>query len=307
MSKRLHAVINPASGQDQPILNTLNNVLHPAGIDWDISLTKKSGDAQRFARQAAEGGADVVAVYGGDGTVMEAASGLMGLETPLAVFPGGTANVFSVTVGIPKPLKQAIELALRALQGEAGYKIKPVDLAQLNGNELFILRLGAGFEAEQDARATRELKDKAGRLAYSMAGLQTLKKLPMARYRLTLDGEVHEAEGISLMVANTTNTGVPGVYLSPGNDVGDGLLDVVVFEPTRSESVFTILSFNLFRSPEEVKADFEKIRLREYWQAKEILVDADPPQRMVIDGEDAGFTPCRVSVLPHAVNVIVPG
>ena len=42
---RVHVVINPASGKDEPILNTLNDVFHAHGVDWDVSITHKYGDA----------------------------------------------------------------------------------------------------------------------------------------------------------------------------------------------------------------------------------------------------------------------
>ncbi|GAG49761.1 unnamed protein product, partial [marine sediment metagenome] len=52
MLKKIHIIINPASGQPQPILNQLNDIFHPAEVEWGISITQKSGDAARFARQA---------------------------------------------------------------------------------------------------------------------------------------------------------------------------------------------------------------------------------------------------------------
>jgi diacylglycerol kinase family enzyme len=88
MSKHIHVVINPASGQPAAILNTINRVFHPAGIEWDISLTKSSGDARRYAQKAVTDGADIVAAYGGDGTVMEVSQGVMGSQVPLAILPG---------------------------------------------------------------------------------------------------------------------------------------------------------------------------------------------------------------------------
>src|SRR4051794_19444696 len=103
-------IINPASGQDRPILGILNRVFHAAGINWEVGLTKQSGDALRMAREAVIAGADVVAVYGGDGTVMEVATGLSGSDVPLAIFPGGTANVMAVELGIPGALEEAVAL-----------------------------------------------------------------------------------------------------------------------------------------------------------------------------------------------------
>ena len=79
---KVHVIINPAAGQDEPILNVLNDVFHPAGVAWEISLTHKSGDATRLAAEAAAAGVDLVAAYGGDGTRMEVANGLLGTGVP---------------------------------------------------------------------------------------------------------------------------------------------------------------------------------------------------------------------------------
>ena len=49
MNKRIHVVINPASGQPEPILHTLNPVFRPTGVDWDVSTTKENGDGMKYA------------------------------------------------------------------------------------------------------------------------------------------------------------------------------------------------------------------------------------------------------------------
>ena len=85
--KRVLVIINPAAGHDEPILNTLNDVFHSAGVDWDIRITHKFGDATRLAKEAVEMGVDLVAGYGGDGTQMEVANGLLGSGIPLAILP----------------------------------------------------------------------------------------------------------------------------------------------------------------------------------------------------------------------------
>ena len=70
---RIHVVVNPASGKDKPIINILNRVFNRYGVDWDVSITRKYGDATAFARRAATNGYDLVAGYGGDGTEIEPA------------------------------------------------------------------------------------------------------------------------------------------------------------------------------------------------------------------------------------------
>jgi diacylglycerol kinase (ATP) len=294
-------VINPSSGKNRPILNTLNDVFHAHQVDWDVSLTKQSGDATRLVRQAAESGADVVGIYGGDGSVMEAACGLMGSDTPLAIFPGGTANVMSVELGIPGDLRRAAELVCTDPK-----RIQEIDMAQLNGKQYFILRLAMGFEAEMIRQSTREAKDRFGRLAYIMSGILALKSPLNTRYRFDLDGKEVVGEGISCMLANTTNIGLPDVNLGQQSDVADGLLDVIVFRNADRDSILKALTFSVNRSESEIRQDLKELKIAQHWRARNISVEADPPQYLNMDGEIVGQTPCQVAVIPKAVRIIVP-
>src|SRR5690242_11857289 len=189
--KRIHVIINPISGQPQPVLYTLNAVFRAAGVKWDVSITHERGDASRAAKSAAARGVDVVAVYGGDGTVLEAATGLLGTTTPLAILPGGTANILSVELGIPHDLAAATRIAC----GEDS-TVQKVDLGQ-SGERFFIQRIGIGLDADKVNRATRELKQKYGRLAYSIGWLQAVHETPIAHYKLQLDGREEDCDGVT--------------------------------------------------------------------------------------------------------------
>ena len=161
--QRVHVVINPASGQNQPILNILNDVFHSAGIKWDNSLTHSAGDATRQAREAAASGVDLVAAYGGDGTQMEVANGLMGTGVPQAILAGGTGNAMAHELGVSLDLKEAAQLIV------SSGKRRAVDLARI-GDRAFMLRVYTGVTSEE--AATREEKDKLGQLAYIQAYLR---------------------------------------------------------------------------------------------------------------------------------------
>ena len=80
-NKRIHVVINPAAGKDEPILNVLNDVFQKHDIEWRASVTYKYGDATEVAQQAAADGYDIVAGYGGDGTQHEIANGIIGTNS----------------------------------------------------------------------------------------------------------------------------------------------------------------------------------------------------------------------------------
>ncbi len=292
MPRKIHAIINPASGQPQPILHTLNSVFHPLGIDWDIFITKESGDAERFARLSAASGADVVAAYGGDGTVMEAARGLRGSQTPLAILPGGTANLMSVELGVPKNLAQAAAVA-----ADPKSKVRVVDAGLLGGQTHFLLRVGLGFAARKVEIADRELKDRFGIMAYSIGALKALTETEKAHYRLTLDGKLHETDGFSCLVDNAGNIGFAGLGLK-SILIDDGLLDVIVIRDARIRS-WVAVGAGLGGA----KLNPEYIR---HWQAREITIEADPPQPVQMDGELAGQTPVSIQVVPGWVRILTP-
>jgi YegS/Rv2252/BmrU family lipid kinase len=291
MAPKVHVVINPASGQPQPVLNTLNSVFHPAGIEWDISITKESGDAERFARQAAASGADVVAAYGGDGTVMEVARGLFGTQTPLAILPGGTANLMSVELGVPKNLAQAAAIAI-----DPDSRVRQVD-AGMFGETYFLLRVGMGFAGRKIEIADRDLKDRFGIMAYSIGALKALGKSPPAHYRLTLDGQSYEATGFTCLVDNAGNIGFAGLG-SKLIQVDDGLLDVILVRDTRIRSFIAAGATLGGAQPNPEYID--------HWQAREIYIEADPPQPVQLDGEMVGDTPVSVKVVPGLVRVLSP-
>src|SRR6185503_16014150 len=94
-TQTIQIIINPAAGKLEPILPIINTVLKDSGIDWEVLVTKKANDARDFAKDAVKKGVDAVAAYGGDGTLMEVISGMMGSDIPLVILPGGSANILA--------------------------------------------------------------------------------------------------------------------------------------------------------------------------------------------------------------------
>jgi YegS/Rv2252/BmrU family lipid kinase len=305
MTASLFVIINPASGNDEVILNVLNPIMQEAGIDWQVSITQDFGDGRKFARQAVEQGYQTVAVYGGDGSVVDAAAGLLESDVPLAIFPGGTGNVVAKELGIPLDLESACRLA-----ASSSHRTRQVDLGVVNDEHYFLLRYGTGWEAELTDLANRELKDRIGIWAYALGGIQAMGKGVNAHYRLKLDGEQHEVEGITCMIANTGNVGIPGINLNvaPGSDMSDGLLDVVIFSASDVRGWLQELGAQQPDDSQPAVPDKPgRPQIRYHWQARAIEIEADPPQKVTLDGEMIGETPSKITLLPEAVRVIVPG
>ena len=289
--KKILVIINPAAGHDEPILNTLNDVFHSTGVDWDIRITHKFGDATRLAKEAVEMGVDLVAGYGGDGTQMEVANGLLGSGIPQAILPGGTGNAMARDLNIPINLRQAAELIV------SSPKRRAVDLARI-GDRVLMLRAYAGLSA-QDA-ASREEKDKYGQLAYIQASLKFLTSKPPTQYRATVDGEVIEGKALICFILNAGSIGgVLGISLPAVGDVNisDGYLDLYVV--TKGIQPVRAITHHLFKIGESQAGIY-------HWRGKEITLETDSPQDVWIDGEIGGQTPITTVAIPQALEIVVP-
>ncbi|MCD4780857.1 MAG: diacylglycerol kinase family lipid kinase [Candidatus Omnitrophica bacterium] len=290
--KKIHVVINPTSGSPRPVLRTINDVFHPLNIDWSVSITKNPGDAHLFAEKALETDIDCLAVCGGDGTISEAATSLIGSDIPLAILPGGTANIMSVELGIPNDLSRACKLILNKRQ-----YIKKIDVGQV-GDKHFILRVSAGFEAEVVRITGKKLKSNVGLLAYALSGFGALLKTKSTHYNITIDGKKIECYGLSYVIANSGNLGIPGVTLSPKINLCDGLLDLIII---RAGDLKTLFYLGSHPHPGDIIAEFFQ-----HWQAKDIQIEAQPAHHVQKDGEMWGKRTVSAKVIPQALSIITP-
>jgi diacylglycerol kinase (ATP) len=288
---RVKVIINPAAGKAEPILSVLNDVFGPAGIEWDVAITHKSGDGLAEARSAAGKGYDLIGAYGGDGSVAEVVSGLAEGGPPILLLPGGTGNALAADLGIPPTLAEAAALAV-----DGAGEVRRVDVGR-SGKRWFVLRLTTGFEADMVTAATKDMKDRFGWLAYAFAALQAASDASMVTYSLTIDGKSAECEGLAALVANSASMGVSGLRIADDVDVSDGLLDVVVVQRADLPG--------LIGSAADV-AQGQQPRMMSRWRGKKIRVETTPPQAVLADGEDAGLTPVDVTIVPGAVGVLVP-
>jgi diacylglycerol kinase (ATP) len=291
--KWMMVVVNPAAGQGNPNLKAFNRIIHEAGMDWEVEVTNEFGDGARLAARAVSSGAALVAACGGDGTVMDVAAGMLGSDIPLGIIPAGTGNALAKDLGIPLDPLQACSLMVHEKS-----RIRPIDLGVVD-DHLFLLRLGVGLEAEITRTAGRELKDRLGSLAYVAATFQAWSQAPVIKFRLEIDGEIEEVDGLAVMVANAGTLGIPGVSLSPAVRIDDGLLDVFVIRRADLNSLAALAAT-------VTGAPVQQATLP-HWQVREVIITADPLSGVEADGEELGNTPVHISVVPGVVKLIVPG
>jgi diacylglycerol kinase (ATP) len=292
---KVMVITNPASGQDAPFLKTVNAIFHAADLVWDMRLTMKGGDGSRLAKQAVEEGADIVVAFGGDGTVIDVASGLVGTQTPLGVLPGGTSNMMSRAFGIPQDIESAATLIANA----ADHALYPVYIGKA-GEHYFQQLIGVGTQAQIVEGADRSAKDRLGFFAYILAGLRALGDPQNAHYRITLDdGQVVEEDGVTCLVAKVGNLGIPSLEQSPNTADADSLLmDIVVVHGTDLPSLLSLVGTVVSGNEDATKLS--------HWQSRRVTIETDSPQTIQADGELIGETPIAVEILPSPVQLIVP-
>ena len=140
---RLVLVANPFSSSVTARARVVIRKALSADHDVELVETQRRDHATRLARGAAAEGADVVVVLGGDGTLNEAANGLVGTGTALATLPGGSTNVFARTIGLAN---DPIEATGQLLDALAARSIRRVGLGSVNGR-YFLFHIGLGFDA----------------------------------------------------------------------------------------------------------------------------------------------------------------
>jgi diacylglycerol kinase family enzyme len=141
---RLLLIVNPTASSMTPKRRVRVQRLLGQHHRLEVAETYRRGHATRLARAAARDGMDAVVVAAGDGTLNEAADGLIGTATALAPLPGGSTNVFARTLGIPNSIMPATDQLVASLEAES---IRSIGVGEANGRH-FLFHLGCGYDAE---------------------------------------------------------------------------------------------------------------------------------------------------------------
>jgi lipid kinase YegS len=262
-----------------------------AGHRIKVRVTRKKGDARRFAAKAGE--ADLLIAAGGDGTLNEVVHGLMDLSKAarpaLGVVPLGTANDFASGCGIPRDPDEALALCMKG-QGV------PIDVGKAN-EHWFLNAASVGFGAEVTATTPPELKRLLGQAAYTVMGAILAMNVHHYRGKLMLPDREITASGPVAIVGNGRQTG-GGIQVAPRARIDDGLLDLLVVRQIPAMALFTAA-----RELQQLSPDGDYIS---YWQTPWAEVYPQEAIPVNLDGEPVRFSSVRYEAVPGAIRLIVP-
>src|SRR3984893_16035851 len=176
--RRMLIIVNPYATTVSDRLRHLVVYALQGRYEVDAVDTEDRGHATELCRQAALEGYDVVVAFGGDGTINEAANGLLGSSTPLCCLPGGSANVFGKIIGIPGDLVDATEHLLAMADD---WRPRRVDLGVVNGR-CFTFASGLGLDASVVERvdANPRMKARFGAYFFTWVAVSTFVRRYLA-------------------------------------------------------------------------------------------------------------------------------
>lgn len=322
---RASLIYNPHAGRVAVHRELADVVQYLGGCGWQVRIVETSAPQQAtaLARQAVRDGAQVVVAAGGDGTVNEVSCGLIGTDVALGVLPVGTTNVWALQTRIPMvnpifapsprlgklmvDLEERTDHALptnlyRAALLDAARVLVHGDMRQVDvgrvKDRVFLLWAGVGLDAAVAENVPPEDKKQRGTWAVVEAAIDTVREYESTAVTLTVDGEVRRVQ-TSLVVASNVQMYGGTFPLGARACLDDGLLDVCVF---MGEGLFTFVQ-HLARIASRQHLRDPEI---EYFQARELTVEAAHPLPVHADDEPFTTTPVTIRVLPRALKVIVP-
>lgn len=291
-------IVNPAAGggaAEKVYLPQIIKAVKTAGVDYEIHRSLNATDITSWVRQRA-GIGDPIRFYavGGDGTINDVVSGLVGFDNAeLAVIPCGTGNDYVKNWTDYKKNLQIEEL----MNG----KIIKSDIIKFNNSySLNMLNIGADCDVVVEAKNMKNLQ---GAASYLAGAMKVIPKGPVYRMRYSIDdGPEEEGDFLLMCIANGQYCG-GGFHSCPKASIQDGKMDLCLVKPVKGVKILPLIL--KYRDGKHLTHPKTK-ELVKYVQCDKFNLTALKPVNVSKDGEVEVFESAEFSVLKQAINVVVP-
>lgn len=237
MKAKVRFIINPISGvgRKDEIPGLILQWLDSERFEYDIVYSRYRGHASELAKEATQDNVDIVCAVGGDGSVHEVGTALIGTKTKLAIIPAGSGNGLARHLNIPLNIEGAI-------QNINQMSVIQMDTVMVN-DKPFLNASGYGFDA-LIAKKFDEGK-KRGFTSYIKLVVREFFKYNPVNVSVDINGQIKNMPVVMCSIANASEFG-NGFCLSPKSDVTDGKIELVLLKPFRFWSL-PLLAFQFFR------------------------------------------------------------
>ena len=237
-------------------------------------------------------------IFGGDGTVHRQLPQVYQQKIPTLVVPTGSGNDFAKGLGI-----RSVEIALRAWQQFCtdGKNVREIDLGVIRTGDqetFFCCVAGVGMDAEANGRANRMPRWLKSRGGYVLAALQSLIAFKPMEMTITADGREIRRSAFFIAVGNALSYG-GGMKVTPQATLDDGLLDICLVSKMNKLKLLCWVPTIFFGKHLHLKEV-------EYFQARQIAIEAERKLDLYADGDYAAQTPVEIGLIRRGLRVIVP-
>jgi len=302
--RRMLVIVNPYAATVSDRLRHLVVYALKGRFEVDAVNTESRGHATVLCREAAHEGYEVVVAFGGDGTVNEAANGLLGSPTPLCALPGGSANVFAKILGIPGDLIDATEHLLAMADD---WRVRKVDLGVVN-DRCFTFNSGVGLDASvvEQVDARPALKARFGPYFFTWKAFGAAQRYIVRPPRMVVESEAGTLEAITAVVQNAepfTYFHDKPIEIADGASMDSGELVLAALDRATPLGMASIAVRAL--SPRARVTSSRRIAPRQGLRELTVRSADHRPLPLQVDGDFLGEVhEARYSVKPRALTVV---
>ena len=296
---------NPNAGNGgnarRRLIEQARRILSAGGIEAELAETTGPGHATEIAQQATRDGRELVITCGGDGTLNEVVNGLAtltnGHRVPLALLPGGTANILAKELALPWDIPRAAKQLVGAELREIALGLA-TPLERPEKRRFFLSVAGAGPDGMIVYSVDLGLKARVGILAYWWQGACEVLRYTFPRFRVRAGDR--QVEGTLVIVGRTKNYGGP-FKITDQADLFEDQFEVMALTTQsglRYLSYLPTLWMGNLRKEEDVH----------FWKADTLVCEPldDKPVYAQLDGEPFARLPVEFSIVPRALKLLVP-
>jgi diacylglycerol kinase (ATP) len=296
---------NPNAGyggsRRRRMIDEARRILLLSGIEADLQETRGPGDATAMAERAAIEGRQLVIACGGDGTLNEVVNGLAaqqnGHRVPMALLPGGTANVLAKELNLPWDIPSAAEKLVHGEIREVALGLA-TPLNEPAKKRYFLSVAGAGPDGMIVYAIDLDLKARVGILAYWWQGAREVFRYKYPHFRVVTGSEKLDVSLV--VVGRTKHYGGPFRITTEADLYADEfeLMGLTTKSGLRYLSYLPTLWLGKLRGTDGVH----------FWKAHSIVcepLDCDPVYAQ-IDGEPLARLPVEFKIVPRALKLLVP-
>ena len=296
-AKRAAIIYNPVArklSRSQHLLQRTIEALKGQGVEASLVGTTGPGSASAQAKKQIEAGCDLILAAGGDGTINEVANGMLHSGVPLAIIPGGTANVLAREIRIPINMLAAV----RDLSAMVPTRVA-IGMLRMGSFEQrsFLCMAGAGLDAEIVTHVNLDLKAALGKLAYYIGGFSQVLR-PLSEFEVTVDGKTYEAS--FALISRVRNYG-GDLEIARGASLLRNEFQVVLFRGKHSLRYLPYLAAVGLRFAERMSGCT-------FVYGRSVSCKATNGAGIFaqVDGELAGKLPISAEIVPDALTLLLP-